>query len=142
MNAEQVERAIERLGKLLAEIGWNPEQTQPGVFHIDFGPPHVPISTGLAAIIRETGQFVFYLNFGLFVSTERQDEVLQFISRANWNLIVGNFELDLDDGHLRVKSSLDFDGVELSDRLIRNAVVGAMRVVEAHADAIMKIVSS
>ena len=141
MNAGQVERAIDSLRTLLSEIGWSPEETQTGVFHIDFGTPHVPLSTGLASIIRETAQFVLYLNFGFFVSREKRDEVLRIISLANWDLIIGNFELDFSDGHLRFKSSLDFEGVELSERLIRNAVLGAMRAVEAYADVLIKMAS-
>src|SRR5262249_43271551 len=133
MSGGRVERAIECVGKLLAEIGWEPRQIRAGVFEIDFGPPHLPVSTGLATIIRETGQFILYLNFGFFVSPEKRDEVLRVISRLNWNLIIGNFELDLADGHLRFKSSLDFDGTELQEHLVRNAVLGAMRAVEAHS---------
>jgi hypothetical protein len=139
MTNEQFERASECLGQLLAEIGWEPERTQAGVFTVDLGPPHLPVSTALAAILRDTGQFVLYLNFGFLISSAKRDETLRFIARANWDLIVGNFELSLDDGHLRFKSSLDFDGVELSEPLIRNAVLGAMRAVEAHGTALMKV---
>lgn len=131
-------RAVDCLGRLLEEIGWQPEPIECGSFHIDFGPPYLPISTGFAAI-TEAKQFIFYLNFGFLVLPERRIDVLRFVSRANWGLIVGNFELDMDDGHLRFKSSVDLDGVELIDSLIRNAILGAMKAVEAHAESLMKI---
>ena len=127
------------LQKLLEEIGWEPVSTLPGAFYIDFGPPHLPISTGLAAITQGTNQFVFYLNFGYLVSVGRRDEVLRFIARVNWKLIIGNFDLDLDDGHLRFKTSVDFDGIELPETLIRNALLVAMNTVDTYSDSLMGI---
>jgi hypothetical protein len=132
------ESAMQRLGKVLAEIGWNPEQTDSGGFHIDFGPPHLPVSTGFAAIIGDTKQLIIYLNFGFLVISEKRDEVLRLVARINWDLIIGNFELDSQDGHLRFKSSFDFEGAELDECLIRNALLGAMRAVETYGGALMK----
>src|SRR6266446_7669451 len=106
MNSEQFSRAVERLGKVLVEVGWDPEQVQDGVFDFDLGPPHAPISTGLAAVIKESGQLVLYLNFGFNLTPEKREEALRVITRANWNLLIGNFEMDLDDGHLRFRSSV------------------------------------
>lgn len=140
MNDEQKDKfAINNLSKLLNEMGWKSEANETGIFHIDFGPPHLPISTGLAAIIVEAKQFVLYLNFGFLVVPERREEVLRFIARANWDVIIGNFDLDMDDGHLRFKSSLDFEGIELSESLISNAILGAMKAVETYAESLMKI---
>jgi len=136
-DPQSVRRVIDVLHKLLEEIGWEPLPTQPGIFHIDFGPPHLPIATGLAVIVTDTNQFVLYLNFGFFVSPERRDEVLRFIARINWSLIIGNFDLDLNDGHLRFKSSVDFDGLELPEILIRNTLLTAMNTVDTHADSLM-----
>jgi hypothetical protein len=142
MTREQFERAVERLGRLLSEVGWEPEQVEDGVFNFDLGPPHVPISTGLAAIIEASGQFVLYLNFGFELTPEKCDEALRVIARANWDLLIGNFELDLDDGHLRFKASLDFSGAELDECLIRNAVLGAIRAVDKYAPDLMKVAQS
>lgn len=128
----------DNLGKILEDIGLQPEPIEYGSFHIDFGPPYLPISTGFAAI-TETKQFIFYLNFGFLVSPERRIDVLRCVSRANWGLIIGNFEFDMDDGHLRFKSSVDLDGVDLIDSLIRNAILGAMKAVETHAESLIKI---
>jgi Putative bacterial sensory transduction regulator len=139
MKADQIERAIESLSRLLAEIGWSAEQIKPGMFNIDFGAPHLPVSTGLAAIVPESGQFIFYVNFGFLVPPTKREETLLLINRANWDLIIGSLELDLGDGHLRVKSAIDFDGADLTDTLIRNVVLGAMRVTEAYAPALMAI---
>ncbi|MFV0436024.1 MAG: YbjN domain-containing protein [Desulfopila sp.] len=142
MNASATEQQpSEVLERFLTEIGWEPEPLEAGSFAIDFGPANWPISTGFAAIVPDARQIVFYLNFGFFVTADQRDEMLQFITRANWGLTIGNFEFDLDDGHLRFKSSLDFTGHELNEPLLRNLILRAMHAVEHYAVPLKEIVS-
>jgi len=42
----------------------------------------------------------------------------ELLTRANYGLVIGNFELDLEDGEVRFKTSLDFSGDRLSGALI------------------------
>ena len=48
---------------------------------------------------------------------------VELIARINYGLRVGNFELDLDGGEIRFKSSLDFRDIQLSDRLLLNVLL-------------------
>lgn len=41
--------------------------------------------------------------------------VAEFLHRVNYGTIVGNFELDCDDGEIRFRTSLDVEGEELTD---------------------------
>jgi hypothetical protein len=41
---------------------------------------------------------------------------------ANYDMIIGNFELDLRDGEVRYKTSIDFEGDRLSFAYINNLV--------------------
>lgn len=132
--------AFSRVQRVLAELGWEPERVE-GVaaFLVDFGPPHLPLSGALAAVGDEE-QFLFYVNFGVEVAAERRRETEHFIALANWGLSIGNFEMDPRDGQLRFKSSVDFAQVDLSEQLIRNAILAAMRAVEAYGDALLAVV--
>lgn len=130
------------LQKILAEMGWEP-QPEPAVagFYVDFGLPHIPVSEAFAAISAEPEQFVFYINFGPAVPPDRRDQMAQFIARANWGLTIGNFEMDYEDGHVRFKSSIDFQGIELSEALIRNTILAAMNAVETYADLLIEVIA-
>ena len=132
--------ANKTLKRVLEEIGWEPRPVD-GVtgFVVDFGPPHTPIASGLAAISPED-QFVFYLNFGFVAAPERRDECARLIARANWGLMIGNFEMDYEDGQVRFKSSVPFAGIDLSEPLIRNAILAAMTAVEAYAEAVEDVI--
>jgi hypothetical protein len=65
---------------------------------------------------------------------------MEFVTRANFDLISGNFELSLEDGALRFKSSIDFTGVNLNETLIRNMIRSSMDAVELYGDAVVKVI--
>jgi hypothetical protein len=134
------QRAVDTLRKVLIEIGWEPqEDDQTASFVVDLGPPHLPVASAFAAISTDLEQFVFFVNFGLAVASGRRDEVAKLIARVNWDLTVGNFEIDYEDGHLRFKSSVNFRNAELSEMLIRNTILSAMNAVERYADALVAV---
>ena len=72
---------------------------------------------------RETeDRFVFY-SIGIVDTPEdRRAAAAEFITRANYGLLIGNFEMDLEDGEIRYKTSIDVEGDRLSTSLIRQLV--------------------
>jgi hypothetical protein len=124
---------VETLRRVLDELEWEPEpdETVSG-FHIDFGPPHFPVATAFAAVDEEAQEFVLYINFGVVIAPEDREALALVVARINWGLTIGNFELNVDTGHLRFKSSVAYGGVGLSEQLICNAIERAMSAVEAY----------
>jgi hypothetical protein len=132
---------LERLRHVLDRIGWDPQPGRsPRSYFIDFGEPHVPVSSALAAI-TEGDRFIFYVIFGVAAAEDRRDEVARFITRANYGLLIGDFELDYGDGQLQFRSSVDFSGVGLSEELIANVILPAMSAVEQYGDALMDVLA-
>jgi hypothetical protein len=137
-----VKKAIQDLERVLTEIGWEPEADEEKAgFYVDFGPPHVPVSDAFAAIAVETERFVLYINLGPDVLPERRDEVARFILYANSLITIGNLEMDYEEGYVRFKSSINFANTELSEVLIRNAILSAMNAVDAYADLLIDLVT-
>lgn len=135
-------KAVVALQKVLTDIGWEPKRDEiTAGFVVEFDPPYIPLSTAFAAVSVESEQFVFFLNIGVAVPPDRLGEVSHFLTRANWGLMIGNFEMDLTDGHVRFKSSVNFRGTELSEALIRNAILSAMNAVERYADALIDVLA-
>ncbi len=52
------------------------------------------------------------------IAPEHRAAVMEFITRVNFGILVGNFELDLVDGELRFKTSLQLNGGELTDAMV------------------------
>jgi hypothetical protein len=67
---------------------------------------------------EEDEQLLVYSGLRATVPTDRLDAVLNYLTRANFDLAIGNFEANVDDGQVRFKTSIDVAGAELSDPLI------------------------
>lgn len=60
-------------------------------------------------------QALFYSVAPLKVPADRRGAVAEFITRANYGMILGNFELDFEDGEVRYKTSVDLDALLIPD---------------------------
>jgi hypothetical protein len=141
VSAEQNgQNALRTVSRVLTSIGWHPQETEyEGVLRVDFSGDHIPISEALADVRIEYERFIYFLNFGERVPPDRCDEMAEFLTRANFGLVIGCFEFDLDDGRVRFRSSIDFTNSELTETLIRNSIRSSMDAVERYGDAIVKV---
>jgi hypothetical protein len=137
MHMDNVIRARDALHRVLSEIGWTAgRDTLDAGYRVDLGPPHVPVSDVVVGIDPDAQLLVFLANFHPEAPVANRDHVGRWINRINWDLVLGNFEMDEDHGAVRFRSSVDFGGGELAEETIRRAILTAMEIVEAHADGI------
>ena len=145
-NAERARKnglkALKTVKKVLTDTGWKPEETEKeGVLRIDFSEDDIPIADALAEVRIEYERFLYYLNFKDRAPAKYRSETMEFVTRVNFDLVIGNFELNLDHGLVRFKSSVDFTATELTPSLIRDAIKSAMDAVETYADAIVEVMN-
>jgi hypothetical protein len=60
------------------------------------------------------------------VPEERRAAVTELVSRINYGLILGNFEIDLSDGEVRFKVSADFGGAEPGEAQLKPLVATSL----------------
>lgn len=84
--------------------------------------------------------FFFYSIFPTNVPEEKRDQVCEFITRANYGLKIGNFEMDYSDGEVRFKTSVDVENVELTPELISNQVYANMWTMDNYLPGIMSVI--
>ncbi|MAU13272.1 MAG: hypothetical protein CL607_25870 [Anaerolineaceae bacterium] len=87
-------------------------------------------------------QFVFYSVLPVNVPDEKRQAISEFIARANYGMIIGNFELDYDDGEVRYKTSIDVEGASLSHPLLRQVVYTNVLVMDRYMPGLMKVIFS
>ena len=63
----------------------------------------------------------------------------EFLTRINYGLFSGAFELDLEDGEIRAKTSVDFRGSQLDMALVRNAVETNWLLMDRHLPGLQAI---
>jgi hypothetical protein len=66
--------------------------------------------------------FVFYSIVPIRVAEEQRQIVAELLARINYGLNIGNFELDMTDGEIRYKTSIDVEGGELTRRMVETLI--------------------
>jgi hypothetical protein len=89
---------------------------------------------------EEFKQFTFYSVCPVNVPEEKRFAMAEFLTRANYGLVIGNFEMDMDDGEILYKTSIDVQGDELSPSLVRNAVYVNVTMMDRYLPGIMSVV--
>jgi hypothetical protein len=89
---------------------------------------------------EEQEQFVFYSVCPINVPEERRQKAAEFITRANYGMIIGNFELDFNDGEVRYKTSIDVEGSILSPPLIKQMVYSNVIIMDRYLPGVMRVI--
>ncbi len=84
-------------------------------------------------------QFVFYSVLDFNVPLNRRQAMAEFLTRANYGLVIGNFEMDFDDGEIRYKTSIDVSGDRLTPELIKPLVYTNLLVMDRYLPGIVKV---
>ena len=83
--------------------------------------------------------FSFYSVLPPHATEDKQAAVGEFINRANYGLIVGNFEMDYRDGQVRYKTSLDIEGGELTPKMIENIIYANLMTMDDYFPGFMDV---
>jgi hypothetical protein len=78
--------------------------------------------TCLAEAREEQKTFVFYTIYGVNVPKHRLRDAAEFFTRVNCGLVLGNFEMDMADGEVCYKTSIDVEDEPLTSSEIRKLV--------------------
>ena len=89
---------------------------------------------------EEQRQFVFYSICPINVPENKRLAVAEFITRANYGMVIGNFELDFTDGEIRYKTSIDVEGDRLSFALIKTLVYANVTMMDEYLPGIMAVI--
>ncbi len=133
--------AFEILGRFLEEDGWFPQRlpTDDGfVYRMSYRGQSGTMPC-YAQIRPRLSQFLFYVMAPVKADPARRAEICEFIARANYGLRIGNIELDFDDGEIRYKSSLDYEGAGLSPALIKGAIYPAVQTMDDYLPGILSV---
>jgi hypothetical protein len=131
--------AFLKLGDYLREHEWNPQQlADQYIYRMPFMGTNGNMYV-YTQVRVEAEQFICYVMAPIKAAEEVRPAVAEFLTRANYGLYIGNFELDYADGEIRYKSSIDFEGVPLSVELIRNTLYPALQLMDRYLPGLMKV---
>ena len=90
------------------------------------------------AIVKELQeQFIFYSVVPAEVPQKKQLAILKLLTKINYELAVGNFEMDFTDNSICCKTSIDVEGDRITTALIRQVVNPNLEIMDIYLPEIM-----
>jgi hypothetical protein len=93
-----------------------------------------------AKVREEQQQFIFYSICPVNAPENKRLAIAEFLTRANYGMIIGNFELDFADGEIRYKTSIDVEGDRLTSALIKQLVYANVTMMDEYLPGIMSVI--
>lgn len=93
----------------------------------------------IAAAFKEQEQVTFYAVLDTQVPFERRRLVGEYLTRANYGLRLGNFEMDFDDGEVRCRAGIDVEGGVLEPTMIKNLAHCCCALMDRYLPGLMKV---
>lgn len=94
-----------------------------------------------AQIRDDQAQFAFYSICPVPAPEDKRLAVAEFLTRANSGMILGNFELDFNDGEIRYKTSIDVTDDFLSQSLIKQLVYANVSMMDEYLPGIQSVIA-
>ncbi len=87
-------------------------------------------------------QFIFYSICPIAAPEDKRQAIAEFLTRANYGMTIGNFELDFTDGEIRYKTSIDVEGDRLTSALIKNLVYTNVMMMDEYLLGIKAVIET
>lgn len=84
--------------------------------------------------------FVYTRPQDLLVPIERIGALAEFLTRANYGLPLGNFEIDMNDGEMNFKNSLDISDGVLTTKMVQTLIVFSLECLNRYLPGIREVV--
>ncbi len=120
---------------------WQLQWPEPGVFaKADVEGEHGRWE--LVVNVREPERQILVLSLcPILIPPKHVQAIGEFASRANTGLVVGNFELDWDDGELRYKTGLDVGDAEPSIALLAPIFAANVTMMDHYLPGVMAVMA-
>ncbi|MEQ9356519.1 YbjN domain-containing protein [Coleofasciculus chthonoplastes] len=87
-------------------------------------------------------QFLFYSLCPIKVPQKKRKQLGEFVCRANFGMIIGNFELDFTAGEIRYKTSIDIKDNFLTEETLKQLVYTNVLTMDQYLPGIEAVISS
>ncbi len=94
----------------------------------------------IAQVVEEENLFLFYSACPLEAPPDRRAAVVELLSRINFNLKAGDFEMDFADGNIRFRTYLDVTGHTPGPLLINQVVYANVLTMDKYLPAIRAVI--
>lgn len=109
------------------------------ILHLTYRDEHAEFDCYAQSLEAEQ-QFLFYSLAPFMVPDDRMAATSELITRINYGLPIGNFELNHHGGELRYKTSIDLGAEELTHSMIEPVVGANLSVMRMYLPGLRAVV--
>ena len=96
--------------------------------------------TCYAQIKENPGRFLFYSVLSARALESKRAAMAEFITRANYGMVLGNFEMDFEDGEIRYKTSAYMEDIAPSRDFFHTLVYTNLLMTDKYLPGIMSVI--
>ncbi|MGC8865790.1 MAG: YbjN domain-containing protein [Bacteroidales bacterium] len=88
-----------------------------------------------------TNTVLIYCLLPIMVPANHRQRIAEFITRANYSIILGNFEMDFNDGEVRYKNAFIYDEYqEISDEAFLRYLFTSLHTLDIYLPGFMAVI--
>lgn len=91
----------------------------------------------IANLIEEENKLIFFSVCGANTPLGKRKEMLELLNILNYELFLGNFIMDIQDGEIRFRTNISFNHVELNQNLIEELIISNISTMDRYLPSIL-----
>lgn len=109
------------------------------LIELEFENPHARWKS-YAKVNGDDRAFLFYSICAVDVPEERRPAVAELITRVNFGLVTGNFEMDWADGEVRFRTGIELTGITPTTELVAALVQPNLAAVMRYLPGLRRVI--
>jgi hypothetical protein len=93
-----------------------------------------------ARVDEDNRRFLFYSTMGLNIPAQYRAAVAEYLTRVNFDLPIGNFEMNMDSGEVRFKTSVEVPEGALDVSVVRALAYANVRTMDRYFSGVLAVV--
>lgn len=135
------EQLYQRIAEFLDEDGWKYRfREDNGIICSGFQLENALGAVPLFVDVRSDKYIVFAVP-RVKCEPENRFELAEFLTRINYRMIFGDFEMDFSYGKVRFRFPVDCDGVAPSDAMIKRSILMTAAMMNKYGNAICAVMN-
>lgn len=137
---EPTEPLIETAARFFEDDGWEiEEQPNNPILWMGFQGSNDEWKCFLQAR-EEEQQLIFYSLCPRRAEPEQRAQMAEYLARANYGMVIGNFEMDYSDGEVRFKTSIDVEDAYLTRPLLHHIVYANLLMTDKYLPGVNAVI--
>ena len=95
----------------------------------------------MGRVREEKNEFVFYTYYDMKVPESKRQEAAEFFARVNDGLMIGNFEMDMEDGQAYFRAGIAVADQHISSSEIKYLMLIGLSTTDYYLPGLMTVIS-